>query len=87
MEVAAKSGILQQGRKTLGYLETNPRHPSLPTHKYDAIRGPEGEDVFEAYAQNNTAGAHRVFFVYGPDRIEKKQKIAVLTVIAITPHP
>ena len=83
----AKAGILKQVQKTLGLMEGNLRHPSLATHKYDSIAGPNGEDVFEAYAQNRTPGAYRVFFVYGPDRSEGKKRIPVITVIAITPHP
>ncbi len=83
----SKQGILKQVRKTLGLLETNPRHHSLQTHKYDSIKGPNGEEVFEAYAQNRTPDAYRVFFVYGPDRVEGKKRIAVMTIIAITPHP
>ena len=66
--------------KALGYLETNPRHPGLNTHKYTAFTGPKGEEVFEAYAENNTPAAYRIFWYYGP---LKKQ----ITVIAITPHP
>lgn len=83
----AKAGTLKQVQKTLGLLETNPRHPSLKTHKYDSLKGPDGEEVFEAYAQNKTLGAYRVFFIYGPDRQEKGKRIPVLTIIAITPHP
>ncbi len=29
-------------RKALAYLQLNPRHPSLNTHKYTAIDGPNG---------------------------------------------
>ena len=29
-------------RKALGYLETNPGHPGLNTHKYSALVGPDG---------------------------------------------
>jgi hypothetical protein len=83
----AKRGTLAQVRKTLGLLETNLRHPSLNTHLFRSVHGPKGEEVFEAYAQNNTPGAYRVFFMYGPDRKEGKKRIAVLTIIAITPHP
>jgi hypothetical protein len=43
--------------------------------------------VFEAYAQNTTPGAYRVFFIHGPDRIERKKRIRVLTIVAITPPP
>ena len=28
-------------RKALGYLEVNPRHQSLNTHKYDSMSGPK----------------------------------------------
>ncbi|MEK6731537.1 MAG: hypothetical protein AABY34_05105 [Pseudomonadota bacterium] len=66
--------------KTLAYLEANPRHPGLNTHKYTAIIGPEGEDIFEAYAENNTPAAYRIFWYYGS---KKKQ----ITIVAITPHP
>lgn len=83
----SKRGTLKQVRKTLGLLETNLRHPSLNTHPFLSLRGPNGEEVFEAYAQNRTPGAYRVFFFYGPDRVEGKKRIPVLTIIAITPHP
>jgi hypothetical protein len=65
--------------KTLGLMATNLRHPSLKTHKYDTLSDPN-EEVFEAYVENKTPAAFRVFWYYGP---EKK----VITVIAITPHP
>ncbi len=66
--------------KTLGLIETNLRHPGLKTHKYDSLQGPKGEEVFEAYVENRTPGAYRVFWFYGPT----KEKI---TILAITPHP
>jgi hypothetical protein len=82
-----QEGLLKQVRKTLSLLETNPRHPSLQTHKFKSSRGPNGEEVFEAYVQQHTPGAYRVFFYYGPDRMEGKRRIPVLTVVTITPHP
>jgi len=66
--------------KTLALMETNLRHPSLNTHKYDSLSGPEGEEIFEAYVENKTPGAYRVFWYYGPGQ-------GVLTILAITPHP
>ncbi len=33
--------------KTLGLMSTNLRHPSLKTHKYVSLSGPEGEDIKE----------------------------------------
>ncbi|MGH9364791.1 MAG: hypothetical protein ACRD1B_05940 [Thermoanaerobaculia bacterium] len=59
----------------------------MKTHKFRSLAGPGGEEVFEAYAQNQTPGAYRLFFCYGPDRFEGKKRVPVLTVIAITPHP
>lgn len=78
----ANKGLCKQIKKSLGYLQTNPKHPSLNTHPYDAIENPFNpkEKVFEAYAQNNTPSAYRIFWCYGPD---KKQ----ITILAITPHP
>jgi len=71
---------LKAVQKALGYLEINPRHPGLHTHKYSALKGINNEETFEAYAENNTPAAYRIFWHYGP---EKKD----ITIIAITPHP
>lgn len=78
----AQAGLVKQIKKSLGYLQTNPKHPSLNTHPYDSIEHPFDlkAKVFEAYAQNNTPSAYRIFWCYGPN---KKQ----ITIIAITPHP
>lgn len=67
-------------RKALGYLEVNPRHPALHTHKYTSLQGPKGEEVFEAYAENKTPAAYRIFWYYGPGK-------NVITITAVTPHP
>jgi hypothetical protein len=83
----ARQGLLKQVRKTLGLLETNLRHPSLNTHRYESLSGPNGEEVFEAYVQNRTPGAFRIFFYYGPDVISGKKRTPVLTIVAITEHP
>ncbi len=71
---------LKAVRKALGLLETNPRHPGLQTHKYSCLRGPNGEDVFEAYAENKTPAAWRIFWHYGPG-------LKKITILAITAHP
>ncbi len=75
-------GLLKQVAKTVLLLSNNPRHSGLNTHEYDSIVNPfdKKKKVFEAYAQNQTPGAYRVFWCYGP---ESKQ----ITIIAITPHP
>lgn len=45
-----KKAVSKSVNKVLGFMEANLRHPSLHTHKYDAMQGPNGEDVFESYA-------------------------------------
>jgi hypothetical protein len=81
------SGLHTQVKKILGYMETNLRHRSLQTHEFSSMKGPNGEKVFQAYAQNRTPGAHRVFFCYGPDIKEGRKRIPVLTILAIVKHP
>lgn len=66
--------------KTLALMETNLRHPSLQTHKFDDLSGPNGEEVFEAYVENKTPAAFRVFWYYGPAQ-------GMITILAIVPHP
>lgn len=77
-----QEGLFKQVAKTINLLKSDPHHPGLNTHEYDSIANPYDEDtkVFEAYAQNRTPGAYRVFWCYGPDRNQ-------MTIIAITPHP
>ena len=65
--------------KALHFLSQNPKHPGLQTHKFFSLQGPGGEEVFEAYAEQNTPAAYRIFFFYGPGR---KQ----ISVFSITPH-
>ncbi len=67
-------------RKALGFMQTNLKHPALNTHKYDSLSREFGQEVFESYAENNTPGAYRIFWHYGP-------KKGIITIIAITPHP
>lgn len=77
-----QEGLFKQVKKTLQYLRENPRHPGLHTHPYSSLEHPwdPSQKVFEAYVQNNTSAAYRVFWCYGP---EKGQ----ITIITITTHP
>lgn len=78
----AKAGLVKQISKSLGFLQTNPKHPSLNTHEYHSIAhpwDPKGK-VFEAYAQYRTPSAYRIFWCYGPQKGQ-------ITMIAMTPHP
>jgi hypothetical protein len=82
------NSVRKQVRKTLRYLETNLRAKSLQTHEYQSLTRRYGIKVFEAYVQQNTPAAYRVFWHYGPDETGKDGKrIPIITIIAITPHP
>jgi hypothetical protein len=79
--------LFEQVRKAIGFLEVDPHHPGLRTHEFTSLAGANGEKVFEAYAQNNTPGAYRIFWHYGPDEIKGKKRTPVITILAITRHP
>ncbi len=75
-------GLFKQIDKTIRLLLANPRHPGLRSHEFTSMRSPYDPlaRVFEAYAQNDTSGAYRIFWCYGPAKGE-------ITILAITPHP
>jgi hypothetical protein len=66
--------------KTIKLLAENPKHPGLHTHRFISLKGPNGEKVFEAYVDQATPNAYRVFWCYGPGKED-------ITIIAIVPHP
>jgi hypothetical protein len=82
LKATKAEGQFKQVRKCIELLANNPRHTGLHTHEYDSIRNPYDakQKVFEAYAQNQTSGAYRVFWCYGSGKGD-------LTIISITPHP
>lgn len=53
-------------KKCISLLAYNPRHKSLNTHEFTSLRGPNDEKVFEAYAEQSTPAAYRLFWYYGP---------------------
>ena len=59
-----QEGRFRQVHKALSFLANNPKHPGLQTHEYSMIEHPYDpkQKVFEAYAQNQTPGAYRVFW-------------------------
>jgi hypothetical protein len=83
----SNAALFELVRKAIGYLEIDPHHPSLNTHEFTSLTGAKAEKIFEAYAQNNTSGAYRIFWHYGPDETKGKKRTPVITVIAITRHP
>ncbi|MEH1962278.1 MAG: hypothetical protein V7L05_20870 [Nostoc sp.] len=52
----------------------------MNTHKYESLSGANGEEIFEAYVENKTPAAFRVFWYYGSEP-------GVITILTITPHP
>ena len=75
-------GLFKQVQKCVELLSANPRHPGLKTHEYHSLIHPYDakQKIFEAYVQNRTTGAYRLFWCYGPGKNE-------ITILAITPHP
>jgi hypothetical protein len=67
-------------KKALLFLSQNPRHPGLRTHEFTTLKGPKGQKIFEAYAEQSTPAAYRIFWYYGPDKSQ-------ITIVSITPHP
>jgi len=67
-------------KKAIRFLSQSPRHKSLRTHEFTSLIGPKGEKIFEAYAEQSTPAAYRLFWYYGPNKNQ-------ITIIAITPHP
>ena len=67
-------------KKTIKFLAMDPHHNSLQTHEYMSLKGPNGEKVFEAYAEQKIPAAYRVFWYYGPSK-------GIITIFAITSHP
>jgi hypothetical protein len=76
----AKEKQYKAVKKAIIQLAKDPRYPGLQSHEFTSLKGPKGEKVFESYAENNTPGAYRVFWFYGPDR-------NAITLFFIGPHP
>ena len=72
--------LYKQLGKAMRLLSENPRHPGLRTHEIDALTARYGIKVWESYLENNTPGAGRMFWVYGPDAGD-------ITIIGLEPHP
>ena len=79
-----QEGLFKQVHKTLEFLAANPKHPSLNSHRWESLQHEivPGKKVkmWESYAQNDTPGAYRIFWCFGPG----PQQIRI---ISITPHP
>jgi hypothetical protein len=81
MAEKSKAAVFRAVKKALKLLAENQRHPGLHTHEYSSLIGPDGTKIYDAYAQNKTPGAYRIFFCYHPPKSNR------ITIVAITPHP
>lgn len=71
----------QKVKKAIRLLRgAGPSYPGLNSHKYQSVTGPGGEGVWESYVENNTPGAWRIWWVYGPAEDS-------ITIVTIGPHP
>jgi hypothetical protein len=66
--------------KTLALLRKDPRHPGLETHNIDNLSKRYSFKVWQSYLENRRPAAGRIFWTYGPGRME-------ITVLGIEPHP
>jgi hypothetical protein len=78
--------LFKQITKAMGFLSTNPRHNSLNSHEIDELSDRYSKvvgykcKVFQSYLENNTPGAGRLYWTYGPGKAE-------MTIIGLEPHP
>jgi hypothetical protein len=72
---------LKAVRAALGKMEVNLKYPGLNTHKFKTQPCPHGDQLWEAYAENKTPAAYRIFWCYDPN--ERDQ----IVIVAITEHP
>lgn len=77
---ASKQKQYRAVKNALKKLAKDPFYPSLHSHEFYSLKGPNGGKVFESYAENKTSGAYRVFWYYGLGR-------GIITIFMITAHP
>lgn len=66
--------------KAMALLANDPKHPGLQSHEIDSLSRRYGIKVWQAYLENKTSGAGRMYWVYGPEKNE-------ITIIGLEPHP
>lgn len=66
--------------KTFALLRQNPKHPGLRSHDIDELTKRYGFKVWQSYLENRKPSAGRLFWTYGPGRLE-------ITIMGIEPHP
>lgn len=81
---SAQQARLKKVRKALRHLAANPRHPGLHSHQYESFPVDRNVKIWDSYVENETPGAWRIFWRYGPSELESEP---VITVIHLGPHP
>ena len=76
----AEEKFFKKLAKALGFLSVDPKHNSLASHEIADLSRKYGIKIFQSYLENNTPGAGRIFWAYGPGQGD-------ITVLAIEPHP
>ena len=84
---AGTAAKLKKVQRALAQLERDPRYPGLHSHQYENFPGVPKAKVWDSYVENKTPNAWRIFWMYGPNETIEGKEIAVITVLAITPHP
>ncbi|MFI5200945.1 MAG: hypothetical protein ACHQNE_00980 [Candidatus Kapaibacterium sp.] len=72
--------LFKQIVKALYFLEHNPRHNSLQSHEIGPLSNRVGYKIFQSYLENQTPGAGRIYWAYGPNDGE-------ISILGIEPHP
>lgn len=72
--------LYQKWGKAIKKLSVDPKYPSLNTHDIEPLTKRYGIKVWQSYIENNTCGAMRMFWIYGPNQNE-------ITIIGLEPHP
>lgn len=72
--------LYQKWGKALKLLSESPTYPSLKTHEIEPLSRRYGHKVWQSYLENQTSGAMRMYWVYGPNQNE-------ITIIGLEPHP
>jgi hypothetical protein len=71
----------------LGKLQIDPRHPSLRSSKLHG-HSYNGKDIWHSYAQNETPGAYRIWWIYNTPKPTKecRKPIPCILIINIGNH-
>ena len=76
----AMAGLEFQLKAAITKIAHDSRYKGLNSHKYESLNDRYGQEIWESYVQNNTPGAWRLFWFYGPEKDE-------ITLVLATPHP